>query len=136
MRKLILVVGLLALALPLFAQSRPRDVDSVYVRTMPIIKIYSHQLGYKIYYLTARGEVDSFYAPIEWFTQAGGKGGIAYGMGPQYPYLSIYWVDKKFSHIKLFLVESPLSDTWGVLRGASFQVADLFKVDEPKLKFE
>ena len=106
------------------------------MRTVPIVKIYSHQLGYKVYYRTARGDVDSFYVPVEWFTTAGGKGSITYGTGPQYPYFSIYWVDKKFNHIKLFLIESQLSDTWGSLKAAPSEVADQFKVEEPKIRWE
>ncbi len=134
MRKLFVVVVLVAMASSLYAQNQARDVESIYVRTVPIIKIYAHQLGYKIYYVTEGGDTASFYIPIEWFSGAGGKGTITYGLGPQYPYLSIYWVDKKFSHIKLFLIESMLSDTWGVLKGDRSQLAQQFKVEEPKLQ--
>lgn len=136
MRKLISVIVLVLVAATAFAQSRPKDVESIYARTLPIIKIFSHQLGYKIFYQTPRGDLDSFFVPVEWFNQAGGKGNIAFGSGPQYPYMSIYYIDKKFSHIKLFLIESLLSDTWGVLKEPPSQVADLFKVDEPRLKAE
>ncbi len=136
MRRIALVVVLLAVGMSLFAQSRPQDNESMYVRTIPIIKIFVHQLGYKIFYLTNRGDVDSFYAPMEWFNRAGGKGQITYGLGPQFPYLSIYWVNGKFSHLKLFLIESVQHDTWGVLKEPSSQIAERFKVDEPKLESE
>ena len=134
MRKLFVVIVLVVLAASLQAQSQARDVESIYVRTAPIIKIFIHQLGYKIYYLTEGGDTASFYLPIEWFTEAGGKGSITYGLGPQFPYFSAYWVDKKFSHVKLFLIESMQSDTWGVLKGDRSQLADQFKVEEPRLK--
>lgn len=134
MRRLFVGLILLAAGVSLFAQNQAGDAGSVYVRTMPIIKIYTHQLGYKIYYVTDRGDTASFYAPLEWFHQTGGKGSIIYGLGAQYPYFSIYWVDKKFSHIKLYLIESMLSDTWGVLKEPASQVADKFKIDAPDFK--
>jgi hypothetical protein len=134
MKRVLLVLIVLALGSSVFAQSRPQDVSNITVRTVPIIKIYSHQLGYKVYYITTRGEVSSFYLPVEWFNVAGGKGVLSYGSGPQYPYMSIYWVDKKFSHIKLFLIENPMSDSWGVLRDSPAEAADKFKVEEPKLE--
>jgi hypothetical protein len=134
MRKLFVVVVLVAAAASLYAQSQAREPESLYVRTAPVLKVFTHQLGYKVYYLTESGETASFYVPIEWFNEIGGRGSITYGSGPQYPYLSVYWADGKFSHLKLFLIESFLSDTWGVLRGSPSQVAELFKVDEIKLE--
>jgi hypothetical protein len=134
MKRVLLVLFVLALGSSVFAQERPKDVQNITVRTVPIVKIYSHQLGYKVYYVGTRGTVSSLYLPVEWFENAGGKGQVTYGLGAQYPYMSIYWVDKKFNHIKLFLIESALSDTWGVLREAPSEIADKFKVDEPKLE--
>ena len=136
MRRLALVVVLLALCLSVFAQSRPKDNESIYVRTIPVVKVFTHQLGYKVYYQTNRGGVDSFYVPAEWFNHAGGKASIAYGSGPQFPYLSIYWINGKFSHIKLFLVQDIQADTWGVLKETAADAVQHFKVDEPKLESE
>jgi len=134
MRRLALVVVLLALCVSVFAQSRPKDNESIYVRTTPVVKVFTHQLGYKVYYQTSRGGVDSFYVPAEWFNQAGGKASIIYGSGPQFPYLSIYWINGKFSHIKLFLVQDIQADTWGVLREPPADAEQHFKVDEPTLE--
>ncbi len=134
MRRYVLGAILLALGASLFAQNQAADAESIYVRTMPIIKIYTHQLGYKVYYLTDSGKTASFYAPVEWFNQAGGKGSMIYGLGAQYPYLSVYWVDRKFSHVKLYVIESMLSDTWGVLKEPPSQIADKFKVEELELE--
>jgi hypothetical protein len=131
MRKLFVVVVLVAVAVSLHAQS---EAGSVYVRTAPIIKIYIHQLGYRVYYLTERGDTASFHVPIDWFNETAGRAAITFGVGPQYPYFSAYWVDKKFSHIKLFLIENMQSDTWGVLKGEQSQLAEQFKVEELKLK--
>jgi hypothetical protein len=137
MRKLILIMIVVAMALvstaTVFGQSKPADVDSIYARTRPIVKILSHNLGYKVYYVTVRGDVGHFYLPIEWFTTAGGKGSITYGTGAKYPYFSMYWVDNSFSHIKLFLVENVMDDSWGVLTAQPSVVADKFGVEEPQI---
>jgi hypothetical protein len=128
---LAVVVGTVALA-----QSRPADVESIYVRTRPIVKILTHQLGYKVFYVTQRGDVEAFYVPVEWFTRAGGKGTIAYGAGPQYPYFSVYWVDREFSHIKLFLQENIAARSWGELRASASEVAGEFDIEEPQIQWE
>jgi hypothetical protein len=134
MRRLALVVVLLAIGLSVFAQARPKDNESIYVRTIPVIKVFTHQLGYKVFYQTNRGGVASVYIPAEWFNHAGGKASITYGSGPQYPYMSVYWINGKFDHIKLFLVQDILADTWDVLREPPAEAAEHFKVDEPKLE--
>ena len=136
MRKTVILVLALLAASAAFGQSRASEVESIYAQTKPIIKILSHQLGYKIYYVNDKNDIGAFYVPIGWFTEAGGKGSISYGSGAKYPYFSIYWVDHKFSHIKLFLIENPMSETWGVLRARSADVAASFQVEAPALDLD
>ena len=130
----LIVLVMLAVTTSVFAQSTHKKPD-VFVRTVPIVKILTHQLGYKIFYTDTRGELNSFYVPVGWFTAAGGKGSIVYGNGAKFPYFSIYWVDSKFSHIKLFLVENIGSETWGVLTARNSAVQDKFDIEEPQLEF-
>jgi hypothetical protein len=137
MRKFILITIVVAMAAvnaaDAFGQSTPSDVESIYARTRPIVKVLSHNLGYKIFYVTVRGDVSHFYVPIDWFTNAGGKGSITYGQGAQYPYFSIYWVNHEFSHIKLFLRENLMDDSWGILEAGRSTVQEKFAVEEPQI---
>jgi hypothetical protein len=130
----LIVSVMLVMTASVFAQSAPKKPD-VFVRTVPIIKILTHQLGYKIYYTDTRGNMNHFYVPVKWFTTAGGRGSITYGNGPKYPYFSIYWLDNEFSHIKLFLVENVASETWGVLTARNSAVQDKFDVEAPEIEF-
>jgi hypothetical protein len=130
----LIVLVMLVVTTSVFAQTAPKKPD-VFVRTVPIVKILTHQLGYKIYYTDTRGDLNFFYVPVQWFTAAGGKGSITYGSGPKFPYFSIYWLDNEFSHIKLFLVENIASETWGILTARSSAVEDKFAVEEPEIEF-
>ena len=137
MRKFVLLLVVLTMALVsagmAFGQTKPAAVESIYASTRPIVKILSHNLGYKIFYVSVRGDIGVFYVPIEWFTQAGGKGSITYGSGSKYPYFSVYWVDHEFSHIKLFLVENVLDESWGVLRANYDVVQEKFQIEAPNI---
>jgi hypothetical protein len=130
MRKSILIIVIfMILLLPnnLFSEEQ----ENVYARSVPIVKILQHSLGYKIYYITSADELAYFYAPMQWFTQAGGKGTIVWGRTSEFPYFSIFWVDGEFSHIKLFLKEDLRDATWGVLEATDSQVRDKFNVEAP-----
>jgi len=123
----IIIVILFMLPFISFAQ----EVENIYVRSIPIVKILSHPLGYKIFYITSSDELAFMYTPKEWFSQAGGKGSIIWGRTNEYPYFSIFWINNEFSHIKLFLKENLSDPTWGVLEATNSQVLDKFSVEAP-----
>jgi hypothetical protein len=138
MRKLLLPLFVLVLAvfimLPSSAFSQPQRRD-IYTVSVPIIKIFAHQLGYKIYYLKYDLTLGSFHVPIDWFTSAGGKGTITWGRTDVYPYFSLYWRDKKFFQIRLFLKENLFDESWGVLKVPIGEARSLFQVEEVALDF-
>ncbi len=107
--------------------------QGLFVKTVPIIKIYSHIEGYKIIYRKSNLRLEEFYVPLSWIV-AGGKGEIVYGSSPSYPYFSIFWRDGKFSFIRLYVHESISSLTWGILK-ATEGVKQKFEIDELDLEF-
>jgi hypothetical protein len=127
----LLVAVLLGCSVMIFAQ-QPKDV---YVKSVPIVKILSHRLGYKVYYLKQNMDLASFYAPVQWFVGTAGKGKIIWGRKPEYPYFTIVWENGEFLYIKLFLFENYDHDSWGTLKAADSQVREVFDVDAPKLEF-
>lgn len=129
-----LVAGLLILLVgtSLFAQPEKKQL---YVKSVPIVKIYIHQLGYKVYYIKHNADIAHFYVPVSWLIGAGNRGSIVWGQKAEYPYFSIYWEDGKFSYIKLFLRRNLREDYWGVLNVASDLVRDKFEIDDLKLEF-
>ena len=75
MKRIIFIVMLFILVLSsvlLFAQQG----KDVYVKSVPILKILSHKLGYKIFFLTETMNVSSFYTPVAWFYGQANKGKI------------------------------------------------------------
>ena len=53
--------------------------------------------------------------PYSWF-KPGGKGQVVFGSGRSYPFFSVFYVDGKFDHVKLYLVESMGHVSWGSMR--------------------
>jgi len=129
---ILLVALLLGCSVLVFAQQQQKDV---YVKSVPIVKILSHRLGYKVYYLKQNMDLASFYAPVEWFVGTAGKGKIVWGRKPEYPYFTVVWEDGEFLYIKLYLFENMDHDSWGVFKAADSQVRDVFDIEAPKLEF-
>jgi hypothetical protein len=101
----------------------------IYVRSMHIEKVFIHSLGYAIvYYKPSGAGYGILYLPYNWFTEAGGAGEIVWGRNQAYPYISIFWVDGKFSHLKCFFQESLGHPMWENLSKNYSEVKDKFNV--------
>ena len=118
MKKLLV---LLALALFVGGLAAAETIESpMYAKTVPIYKITSHELGYKVTYFTDLGDLKTIYIPIEWFYQVGQyrnadgfvKAEMYKGAGGAYPYLQIFWKDGKFHHFRLFVVKDYNDKSW------------------------
>lgn len=131
MKKVLLVLVLFALigAGTAFAQD-----SSLYVRTIYITKVYPHNLGYKVIYSTGTFEQEEAYIPLEWFKSTNGKGMIIYGDDPGYPYMSVYWENGEFSHVKLYVNKSINHVSWGSLN-TDVDLTEEFNVESLELKF-
>jgi hypothetical protein len=112
MKRAIACLLLLTLAFLAFGQ----EPSKVYVKSVPIVKIFSHPEGYKILYLRSDMKVDELYIPHRWLSKSGGRGEIVFGKDPSYPYFSVFYRDGKFDFIRLYVVEDIRDLTWGVLR--------------------
>jgi hypothetical protein len=130
-RRLILVLaGLLIMTAAAIA-----DESQYYYINVPIEKIYAHELGYMVVYRVGTATIASAYLPMEWFYTLAGKGDIDYGYGAMFPYMSVYYVQGKFDHVRLHLNFDKNDSRWGVFaQGAD--VKDKFKgVEDIKLQF-
>lgn len=121
---------LLLVSAAAFAQLQ--DVK-VYVKSVPIIKIYSHSQGYKVLYAKSSMQLAEFYVPHSWF-KAGGKAEIVFGKDPSYPYFSVFYKDGKFDYVRLYVEDNVSSLTWGILKKTGEEEAK-FNVQELKLEF-
>ena len=116
------------------------DNSDIYVKSVPISKIYNLKPGFRIVYMKSDSQMQVFYIPYTWFetaavTGSAPKAEILYGQDSAYPYFSIFWVNGKFNHIRLY-VKSDLNDpSWGENNPNWGNIDDKFKVDTLKLEF-
>jgi len=93
--------------------------DTVYPVSRPIAKIYAHRLGYKVVFERENGAYGTFYVPMDWFGRAGGMGEIVWGTELAYPKFTAFYVDGKFSHIRLYVQKDQSDQSWGLLRATT-----------------
>ena len=141
---MVLAAGLLLMSsLPSFAQAASSSSSSnansypkdAYYKVIPLAKVWMHQLGYMVQFWTSKSQIANIYIPITWFNQGpSSRADIIYGNEPAYPYLSIVWVDGKFDHVKLYVLDHYDSPTWGVLSQAG-DLTSQFNVQEVPMEF-
>ena len=108
-----LVLLFLLAASAAFAQDT--EEPQVFVKTVPIMKVLAHPLGYRVLYVKSTMEVADFYVPYSWF-KPGGKGEVVFGSGRSYPFFSVFYVDGKFDHVRLYLVDKMGHVSWGSMK--------------------
>jgi hypothetical protein len=136
MKKIVLLcAGILLLASAVaFSQAEQKKITDVFVKTVPVVKVYTHQLGYKVIYVKSTLEMGTLYLPLTWFGKAAGKGDLVWEDLSEPTYFSIFWADGKFDHIVLHVPNNLSSPIWGELEDSP-DVAAKFNVEEPQLNF-
>ena len=132
----VLAAGLLLMSsLPSFAQQANTNPKDAYYKVVPIVKVWMHQLGYMVQFWSSKSQISNIYIPLTWFNQGpNSKADIIYGNERGYPYLSIFWVDGKFDHVNLYVLNNYDSLTWGVLSQAT-DLTSQFNVQEVPKEF-
>jgi len=135
LKKLILLIAILMIVATTAAFSEPSDF---YVKTLPIVKVYDHNLGYRIVYMKSNFELTAIYIPKGWFKTASETGEppkaeLVAGKDSAYPYFSVFWKGADFDHIRIYL-QSDLNDpSWGDLAETE-DMTEKFNVETLKLK--
>ena len=129
---LIAAVVLLAVSIPSFAQQT--DTSSaypkeVYCKVVPLMKVWTHALGYVVQFFSSTQKVQDVYLPLTWFNNGiNSKGEIVYGLDPSYPYMAVFWEEGKFDHVTLYVSSDDNSRTNGALSNVDLSAA--FNVQE------
>ncbi len=131
----ILVLLLAFVGLTAFAA----EESPIFVKTVPISKIYNHRMGYRVVYMTNNFDFKVFYVPKEWFSVAGETGDVpkaelVVGNEATYPYFSIFWNKGAFSHVRIYARKNPSDSTWGDASSLG-NIDDRFEVESLELEF-
>ena len=135
MKKLILliIIFMLIVSAGVFAVT-----SDYYVKTIPIVRVYDHNLGYKIIYMKSNFDFHVLYIPKEWFEVAAmtgedPKAELVSGIDSSYPYFSVFWENGEFSHLRLYLNSNLMDETWGDI-DPIVDLTEKFKVETLKLE--
>ncbi len=114
------------------------ETSEYYVKTIPIVKVYDHNSGYKIAYLKSNLDFAYLYIPKKWFassaeTGLAPKAEIVSGKDSAYPYFSIFWKSGKFDHIRLYFQSNLNDPSWGDLN-PNVDISEKFKIDTLNLE--
>jgi len=114
MKKIIIVLFILAVISPVFAQNNSGNESSMYVVNLDIEKIYPSSLGYVVQYQKKSSNgIGTIGVPNEWFTAAGKAEYINLPPGANWPSMSVFFNNGEFSHIRLYLHRFKGHQTWG-----------------------
>ena len=114
MKKLIVLLFLLALIIPVFAQSNANELPRLYYINVPVERIIPTSQGYIIQYRSSSAIIGTIGIPIEWFSDAGGRAEKRQLESPRaWPTMSIFYSDGVFSHVRLYTHRSKAHQTWG-----------------------
>jgi hypothetical protein len=135
MRKSVIIgaVILCVAALYCYSQTSSTTPPDIYVKTVPIAKIYTHDLGYKVLYVKSNLQIGVIFVPMSWIGKSDGKAMMMWE-NTSTAYLSIFWVDSKFDHMVLHVPSNMQALVWGILETGPNTAAQ-FNVQEPKLEF-
>jgi hypothetical protein len=107
------------------------DTSAFYPVRVDVIKVYMHADGYRVLYRKGASSVGQIYLPGRWFT-SGGKAELIRDNDPSFPYMTIFYKDGKFDHLRLYVLSNTRDESWGVLtpaEGAGKFDSDDFKID-------
>lgn len=115
MKKLIIVLLLLAVISPVFAQDKKSDKkDDVYYVNVQVEKIVPTNTGYVIMYRGNSNALSIIGIPNEWFTDAASCAEmVRLADGGDWPSMSIFYINGEFSHVRLYIHRVRGHHTWG-----------------------
>ncbi len=110
MKRIAIAIALIAaLALGLVAET-----SAFYPVRVDVVKVFSHADGFRVLYRMGSVGVGEVYIPARWFVP-GGKAEMVRANDPSFPYMSVFYKDGKFDHLRLYVIADQRDPMWGVL---------------------
>lgn len=126
-------IGIVLLLLSLVAAAAFGDNSVFYPVRVDVVKIFAHGQGLRVLYRKGVNGLADVYIPAAWFVPGGKAELVRADDDPSFPYMTVFYKEGKFSHLRLYAKASANHDTWGVL--PPDQGAGKFDVEEIKLQF-
>jgi len=113
MKKLIVVLFILAVVSPLFAQQEEKRENFYYIN-VSVEKIYPSNEGYIIMYRTSSNLISMIGIPNDWFYDSGGNAQmVKLPLASDWPTMTVFYSEGKFSHVRLYYHPVKSHSTWG-----------------------
>ncbi len=123
---------LMVLLVAIVACAIASETSAFYPVRLDVVKVYSHADGYRVIYRKGSAGVADVYIPARWFV-SGGKAELVRGNDPSYPYMTVFYKNGTFDHLRLYVLADQNDSTWGLLSPADG--AGKFNSDDLKLDF-
>jgi hypothetical protein len=115
-----------------FACALAADTSAFYPVRVDVVKVFSHADGFRVIYRKGSSDVAATYLPARWFV-SGGKAELVRDNDPSFPYMSLFYKDGKFDHLRLYVLSDQQDPSWGILSPA--EGAGKFSSDDFKIEF-
>jgi len=137
MKKFIFVLIFLVSISSIFAQEEDRSDDRIdrnrrdplytfnnsenskedfYYINVSVERVYPTKEGYVVQYLCPTSTIATIGIPNEWFSNAAGKAEITkLPFASDWPTMTVFYIDGKFSHVRLYVHPAKSHTTWGSL---------------------
>lgn len=140
MRKLIILLIVIAISSPVFAQNNATNtatgVDGdLYYHNVPVERIYSSLEGYIVQYRKGVNQIGTIGVPNAWFTELGRRAEIIkLPSGLDWPSMTVFYENGEFKFVRLYVHRVKGHSTWSVVpQGANvsrfFQNPDSFDIE-------
>ncbi len=127
MKRLLIVSVLIAL----FTCALAADASTFYPVRIDVVKVFAHSDGFRVIYRKGSSDVAAVYLPSRWFV-SGGKAELIRDHDPSFPYMTVFFKDGKFDHLRLYVLSDQKDLTWGILSPSD----GVGKFDSEELKLE
>ncbi len=105
-----------------------------YYYNVPILKIAPHKLGYYIIYRRSNLRTGEMFIPKEWLDRRDQRAVLNRTEDNIRPYVSVFFKNGEFDHVKMVVARDIKHPTWGVLQVGSLY-DEKFKAETLNLEY-
>lgn len=127
-----LIGALVLLGATLGAQET--EDSTVFPVTVPVLQVYQHQLGYWAVYQKSDLTPGQAFLPFAWFNEATGQGEVQFVNHRSAPYMTVFYRDGEFSHVRLVVPSNRQSRAWRAVP-SGLDLTQEFNIDTLELEF-